>query len=132
MDVVDGEVTVEEVSALVSEANFDEISDDGKKILVTALNDAGGEVKEEFEDSVNIFEDDAYNEYVADGSTVDTETRRTVVAASAAATVVAAAASSGPSGPSGGGGRGGGGGGGGGGGSGDSGGDRKSSRRKTR
>ena len=126
LDVVDGEVTVEEVTALVSEANFDEISDDGKKILVTALNDAGGEVKEEFEDSVNIFEDDAYNEYVADGSTVDTETRRTVVAATAAATVVAAAASSGPSGS------GGGGSGGGGGGSGDSGGDRKSSRRKTR
>ena len=35
--------------------------------------------------SIKHFEDDAYNEYVADGSTVDTETRRTVVAAAAAA-----------------------------------------------
>ena len=128
LDVVDGEVTVAEIEALVSEDNFDEIPEDGKKVLVDALNDADGEVKEEFEDSINIFEDEAYNEYVADGSTVDTETRRTVVAAAAAVTVATAATSAGPAG--GGGGPSGGGGGTSGGGSGDSGGGSKSSRRR--
>ena len=132
LNVVDGDVTVEEVIALVSEDNFDDIPDDGKKILVEALNDTSGEVKEEFENSVNIFEDDSYNEYVADGSNVDTETRRTVVAATAAATVAASAVGSGR-GPSGSGGGGGGGvssGGGGGSGAADSSSDKKSSRRR--
>jgi len=133
LNVVDGDVTVEEVIALVSEDNFDDIPDDGKKILVEALNDTSGEVKEEFENSVNIFEDDSYNEYVADGSNVDTETRRTIVAATAAATVAASAVGSGR-GPSGSGGGGGGGGvssgGGGGSGAADSSSDKKSSRRR--
>ena len=122
LNVVDGDVTIEEVSALVSEENFDDIPDDGKKTLVEALNDADGGVKEEFEDSINIFEDDVYNEYVADGSSVDTGTRRTVVAA-AAAVSIASSAVSGSSG-------GGGGGGSGSGGGSDSSGDKKSSRRR--
>ena len=123
LNVVDGDVTIEEVSSLVSEENFDDIPDDGKKILVEALNDADGGVKEEFEDSINIFEDEVYNEYVADGSSVDTETRRTVVAAAAAVSVAASAAS---------GSSGGGGGSGGSGSSGgsDSSGDKRSARRR--
>jgi len=123
LNVVDGDVTIEEVSSLVSEENFDDIPDDGKKILVEALNDADGGVKEEFEDSINIFEDEVYNEYVADGSSVDTETRRTVVAAAAAVSVAASAAS----GSSGGGG---GSGGSGSGGGSDSSGDKRSARRR--
>ena len=121
LNVVDGDVTIEEVSALVSEENFDNIPDDGKKILVEALNDADGGVKEEFEDSINIFEDDVYNEYVADGSSVDTGTRRTVVAAAAAVSIASSAVS---------GSSGGGGGGSGSGGGSDSSGDKKSSRRR--
>ena len=130
LDVVDGEITKEEIKRLVTDENFDEISDDAKVVLVAAINEADDEVKEQFEETVDIFDDEAYNEYVAEGSTVDTETRRTVVAASAAVTVAAAAASSGPSGPAGGSGSGGGGGGPGG----DSGGgDKKgSSRRRSR
>jgi hypothetical protein len=126
LDVVDGDITVEEIESLVTDENFDEISDDAKTILVAAVNEADDEVKHEFENTVDIFDDEAYNEYVAEGSTVDTETRRTVVAASAAVTVAAAAASAGPSG-------GGGSGGGGGGPGGDSGGgDKKGSSRRRR
>ena len=128
LSVVDGDITVEEIESLISDENFDEISDDAKVVLVAAINEADDEVKNEFENTVDIFDDEAYNEYVAEGSTVDTETRRTVVAA-AAAVSVAAAASAGPSGPAGGGGSGGGGGGAGG----DSGGgDKKGSSRRRR
>lgn len=129
LDVVDGDITVDEIERLISDENFDEISDDAKTVLVAAINEADDEVKHEFENTVDIFDDESYNEYVAEGSTVDTETRRTVVAASAAVTVAAAAASAGPSGPAGGGGSGGGGGGPGG----DSGGgDKKGSSRRRR
>ncbi len=126
LDVVDGDITVDEIESLVSDENFDQISDDAKAVLVAAVNEADDEVKHEFEQSVDIFDDEAFNDYVAEGSTVSTETRRTVVAATAAATVAVAASSSGPS--SGGGGSGGGGSGGGGSG-GDGGGRRKGNSR---
>jgi hypothetical protein len=129
LDVVDGEISVEEIESLITDENFDQISDDAKVVLVAAINEADDEVKEEFENAVDIFDDEAYNEYVAEGSTVDVETRRTVVAAAAAVTVAAAAASTAPAG---GGSSGGGGGGGSGGDSGGS--DKKGSsrRRKSR
>ena len=128
LDVVDGEVTVEEIESLVTDESFDEISADAKVVLVAAVNDADDEVKAEFEETVDIFDDEAFNEYVAEGSVVDTETRRTVVAA-AAAVSVAAATSAGPAGPAGGGSSGGGGGGGGSAGGGSGGSDRKGNSR---
>ena len=95
LDVVDGDVTVEEVSALIKDDNFDEISDDAKVILAAALTDADDDVKHEFEETVNIFEDESFNEYVAEGSVITTEERRTVVAATAAVAATAGAAASG-------------------------------------
>ena len=95
LDVVDGDVTVEEVSALIKDDNFDEISDDAKVILAAALTDADDDVKHEFEEVVNIFEDESFNEYVAEGSVITTEERRTVVAATAAVAATAGAAASG-------------------------------------
>lgn len=95
LDVVDGDVTVEEVSTLIKDDNFDEISDDAKVILAAALTDADDDVKHEFEEAVNIFEDESFNEYVAEGSVITTEERRTVVAATAAVAATAGAAASG-------------------------------------
>lgn len=95
LDVVDGDVTVEEVSTLIKDDNFDEISDDAKVILAAALTDADDDVKHEFEEVVNIFEDESFNEYVAEGSVITTEERRTVVAATAAVAATAGAAASG-------------------------------------
>ena len=138
LDVVDGEISVEEIESLITDENFDQISDDAKVVLVAAINEADEEVKEEFESTVDIFDDESYNEYVAEGSRVDTETRRTVVAAAAAVTVATAASSvaspagpSGPSGSAGGGGSNGGGGGSGSGGS-DSGSRKSKSARKVK
>jgi hypothetical protein len=103
LGVVDGDVTVDEIESLVTDDNFDKISDTAKVILVAAINDADDEVKKEFESAVDIFDDEAFNQYVAEGSTVDTETRRTVVAATAAVTVAVAASGASGGGPSGGG-----------------------------
>jgi len=135
LNVVDGEITTEEIKSLVADENFDNISDDAKVVLVAAVNEADDEVKAEFEETVDIFDDEAFNEYIAEGSVVDTETRRTVVAAAAAVSVAAAATSAGPAGPAGGGGGGPSGGGGGGGPGGDSGGGKGkkgNSRRRSR
>jgi len=134
LDVVDGEISVEEIESLITDENFDQISDDAKAVLVAAINEADEEVKKEFESTVDIFDDESYNEYVAEGSRVDTETRRTVVAAAAAVTVATAASSAGPSGPSGSAGGGGSNGGGGGSGSGgsDSGSRKSKSARKVK
>lgn len=134
LDVVDGEISVEEIESLITDENFDQISDDAKVVLVAAINEADEEVKKEFESTVDIFDDESYNEYVAEGSRVDTETRRTVVAAAAAVTVATAASSAGPSGPSGSAGGGGSNGGGGGSGSGgsDSGSRKSKSARKVK
>jgi hypothetical protein len=103
LDVVDGDVTVEEVSVLIEDDNFDEISDDAKVVLAAALTEADDEVKDEFEESVNIFEDESFNDYVAKDSNITTEERRTVVAATAAVAATAGAAA-GPSSSGGGGG----------------------------
>lgn len=111
LDVVDGDVSVEEISNLINDDNFDEISDDAKVILTAALNEADDDVKNEFEESVNIFEDESFNEYVAKGSTITTEDRRTVVAATAAVAAAAGAAAGPSAGPKPSGGSGGGGGG---------------------
>jgi len=111
IDVIDGDVTVDDIKHLVEDDNFKDIPDDAKQTLVVALNEVDDEVKSEFEDAVNIFEDENYNDYVAAGSAITTEDRRTVVAATAAVAATAGAAA-GPSGPKTSGGSGGGGGGG--------------------
>ena len=62
------------------------LNGDGELISIEIDDD----VKAQFEEEVDIFDDEAFNEYVAEGSAVDTETRRTVVAVAAAVTVAAA------------------------------------------
>ena len=69
-----------------------EENDEVIAIIVDAVNEADDDVKEQFEEEVNIFEDEAYNDYIAAGSNIDTEDRRVIVAAAATATVAAAAA----------------------------------------
>ena len=93
LDVVDGDVTVEEVEKLVADDNFEEISDDAQQILVVAINEADDEVKDTFQKEVNIFSDKDFGEYVPLGSNINVEQRRVLVAAGA--TIMAAAAPAG-------------------------------------
>jgi hypothetical protein len=105
IDVLDGEITIEEIDSLIQDENFDELPDEAINVIVDALNETSDDIKEEFEDNVNIFGDDNYDDYVPAGSVVDTATRRTVVAVTAAtAAATGAAAGPKPSGGSGGGG----------------------------
>lgn len=94
-EVLDGEVTVEEVAALITDDDFEDLPDDAIRVVVNALNEADQEVKEEFEEEINVFEGD-FDDYVPSGSAVDVETRRTVVAATAAVAVVANIGTGGP------------------------------------
>ena len=96
LDVVDGDVTEEEIEDLFEDEDaFETLIEDNDEviaIIVDAVNEADDDVKEQFEEEVNIFEDEAYNDYIAAGSNIDTEDRRVIVAAAATATVAAAAA----------------------------------------
>jgi len=107
IDIVDGEITEEEIEDLLeNEDAFEQIvEEDGAavQVFIQAVNEADDSVKAQFEEEVDIFDDEAFNDYVAEGSAVDTETRRTVVAVTAATTAVAAATAATaarPSGPS--------------------------------
>ena len=103
-EIFTGEVDVETVEALVSSESFEELSEETLEAVSVALSDAPTEVKEEFEDQVNVFEG-SFDEYVPSGSTITVEERRVVVAVTV--TVAAASAAA----PADGGGSGGGGGG---------------------
>jgi len=96
LDVVDGDITQEEIEDLFeNEEAFETLIQENEgavAIIVDAVNEADDSIKEEFEEEVNIFEDEAFNDYVAAGSNIDTEDRRVIVAAAATATVAAAAA----------------------------------------
>lgn len=92
--VVDGDVTVEDLRTLLEDESFEDLPPAAKDSLAIALSDAPDEVKEEFEETINIFYD-GYDHYTPTGSRVNVETRRTVVAVVAGAGAVAAAGQSG-------------------------------------
>jgi hypothetical protein len=107
VEILDGEVTLEEVENLVAdEEALVSLDDDSKQIIAAALTEAPDEVKEEFEEEINIFSE-GFDDYVPTGSAITVEERRTVVAATAAVSAAAAAASAASSGAGGGGGSGG-------------------------
>ena len=92
-EVLDGEVTVEELDKLLADDNFDTLDSGVKKAIAIELSDESEEIKQEFEGQVNIFEGD-FDDYVPDGSTVDVGTRRVVTAVTTIAVVAPAASRS--------------------------------------
>lgn len=114
LESIDGEQAAEIFDAV----EVGELTSAEEAALVEAVTDAPEEVKNAFEETIDIFAE-GLDEYVAVGSQVDVGTRRSLIAASAAVSTLTAAgaagaASGGSGGPSsnGGGGNGGGGGGG--------------------
>ena len=81
------EVTVEDVQELVSNENFDELPAEAKEAIAVALSDEPNEVKETFEEEVNVFEG-GFDEYVPADSNVPVKTRRVLVVATTAAFVL--------------------------------------------
>lgn len=78
--IAEDEVTVEQVEELVKNDNFETLNDSQIKAIAIALSDEDDEVKEVFEENVDIF-DGATDEYVPAGSTVTVSERRIIIAA---------------------------------------------------
>lgn len=87
--VLDGEVSVEEITEVVQSENFDDLDDGVKKAIAEELSDESKEVKETFEEEVNIFEG-GFDDYVPQDSRVDVGTRRVITAVTAVAVVIPA------------------------------------------
>lgn len=85
------EVTVEDIEEVVQDEAFDTLTDEQVGAISVALNDQEDEVKEAFEEEVDVFAG-ATEEYVPAGSRVDVEDRRAIIAVQSAGVAMAAAA----------------------------------------
>jgi hypothetical protein len=101
LESIDGEQATEVFGAVVAS----EVSPEDGAAIVEAVQEAPVEVKEAFEEEINVFEG-VFDGYVAIGSTVDIGDRRLLIAAAAAVATVAANTLAGGSAPSGSGGSG--------------------------
>jgi hypothetical protein len=101
LESIDASQATEVFDAIV----VDDVSPEDGAAIAEALIDASTDVKESFEEEINVF-DGVFDTYVAVGSAIDVGDRRTLVAAGAAVAAVGATAapapSAGPTGPSGG------------------------------
>ncbi len=97
------EVSTETAAAVFENIDAGSFSEEQKDEISEALTEAPEEIKEVFEEEINIY-GDGFDEYTPVGSVIDVGTRKTVVAAVAAltATIAVAGASPAPSAPSGG------------------------------
>jgi hypothetical protein len=86
LESIDGEQATEVFAAIV----VAEVTQEAGAAIAEALINAVVEVKESFEEEINVF-DGVFDTYVATGSVVDVGTRRSLVAATAALSTIAAA-----------------------------------------
>ena len=75
---------------IIEEIDYDELSDEQVEEIATIIQDAPEEVREAFEEEVNVFAG-ATETYVPVGSTVPVEDRRVIIAVQSAGIAVAAA-----------------------------------------
>jgi hypothetical protein len=75
---------------IIEEINYEELSDAQIEEVAEAIQEADDEVKEAFEEEVNIFAG-ATEEYIPAGSTVSVEDRRAIIAVQSVSIVAAAA-----------------------------------------
>ena len=82
----------EEITAeIIEEIDYDKLSNDQIEQVAEAIQEADDEIKEAFEEEVNIFAG-ATEQYVPLGSTVSVEDRRVIIAVQSAGIALAAAA----------------------------------------
>lgn len=79
-------VSTEQAQEIFQSIDEGELTDDQGAEIVAAIQDAPDEVKETFEESINVFAG-AFDTYVPLGSTISVATRRTVIAVAALAQV---------------------------------------------
>ncbi len=83
-------ITGEEAKEIFQEIEVSELSPQEEAALVEAMSDAPAEIKEAFEDEIDIF-GEGLDEYVPTGSNVDVKTRRAVIAVTALTTTLTTA-----------------------------------------
>lgn len=84
----------DEIKEIFQEVNFDNFNEEELKEIALTLSSAPDEVKEAFEEEVDIYGSGAFDTYVPSGSTVSVATRRAVIAATAAISTVGVSTSS--------------------------------------
>lgn len=87
------DLTDEEVAALIEDVANADLSDEQAEAIAVALSDAPKEIKQEFQESVNIFSGQ-FDSYVPIDSKVPVKTRRVIIVATAAIFVMPSPTSS--------------------------------------
>ena len=87
-EIFDEEITEEEIIELTENDDYEELPSEARQQVVQAVQEAPVEVRQTFEAQVNVFSSNDYANYVAVGSRIDTEDRKTVIAVTAAATAI--------------------------------------------
>jgi arginine utilization protein RocB len=85
-------ITAEEATQVFEALQIDELSDTQLEQLVEAVQNAPEEVRESFEEEIDIFGSGAVDSYVPIGSTVPVKTRRALIAIAAVAALAPLAA----------------------------------------
>ena len=80
-------VTAEQATEIFATINTDEITEEEAAAIVDAVQDAPTEVREAFEEEINVFEG-GFDEYVPTGSSISVAQRRAVIAATGVLFVV--------------------------------------------
>lgn len=75
----------------IQEVDFESFTEEESAGIMEVLSEAPAEIKDAFEQEVNIFGDENFDSYVPTGSAIDVGQRRVLVAAGAAMTAVGAA-----------------------------------------
>jgi hypothetical protein len=84
------EMSIDDAEAIIESIDFEELTDEQTAQIVEALNEAPDEVKQTFEQEVNVYSGQ-FDNYVPSGSVVSVGQRRVVVAVSAATMIAAPA-----------------------------------------
>ena len=93
-------ISADAAAEIFNEIPVDELSDEQGQAIADAVQNAPTEVKEAFEEEINVF-DGAFDTYVPTDSSISVGERRTVVAVTVVSSVIAVSAASAPSAPSG-------------------------------
>ena len=91
-EVLTEDVTTEEIIELTENESFEDLPQEAKALIVEAVNLAPVEVRETFEDKIDVFSSEDYSGYVQVGSKINVEDRKTVIVAATAITVATSAA----------------------------------------
>jgi hypothetical protein len=87
------ELPLEQIAEVFAAIEPDQFTEEQKTELAAALTDAPAEIKESFEEEVDIY-GDGFDDYTPTGSSIDVGTRKSILAATAAVAAIAVGSAS--------------------------------------